>query len=613
LVGDGDPKDLRDVCESPVQLSDDLRIPKCLDMITPEEVARRIQLYYDGGVLSLNGNGTRRASRRHSETVSPPEASTQHSNVLITFRHGLGDAVQLTVVLQHLAHYRPSWKVDVAALIGKHTAYRGLCNRVLVLDRDVVDASHYDATHELTWDESPQQYADSPSSKAAFCLRHVFGLEPVAELCHYMIDGSPEATRAARSYLQETCGVQSEANRLPAVLIHYEGNTSAERKNLSHELVGEVCRTVRECGFVPVILDWDGRSPLPDDVTIFNPGATHALWKSTGTGCAETLAALIEASTLMIGVDSGPLHVAGATSTPTLGVWTKHHPVRYFDLAENVEHLVPGNHTDFIGHEALAYFQMHYRHRVYKQLDVELPALVESLLTGGDFDELANKRYLGRLRSSSYDKHYYLEHRAAGLDYLGFGQWQQAYGRWLADSLGWQGKRVLDVGCACGAILRGLGQAGVVVQGVDLCEYMIRRGRETWPDMAPLLHVCDAVNLHLFADETWDAIHTAQVAEHWKPELVPFILRELARVTRPGGLLFCALDTEELCQRQTRQMENEDPTHLCIRPMAWWHEQLDDAGWTLCSDDVAGALHNHAESFFTRYDWDWFAARRTTR
>jgi ADP-heptose:LPS heptosyltransferase len=47
LVGDGDEKDRRDVCEQPVQITPELRIPKCLDMITPEDVIRRIEMYLD--------------------------------------------------------------------------------------------------------------------------------------------------------------------------------------------------------------------------------------------------------------------------------------------------------------------------------------------------------------------------------------------------------------------------------------------------------------------------------------------------------------------------------------------------------------------------------------
>jgi 2-polyprenyl-3-methyl-5-hydroxy-6-metoxy-1,4-benzoquinol methylase len=262
------------------------------------------------------------------------------------------------------------------------------------------------------------------------------------------------------------------------------------------------------------------------------------------------------------------------------------------------------------GPQALAYFQQHYRHQTYRELNVDLPAFVESLLTGEAFERTANRQFLSRLSARSFDERYYREHKLAGLDYLVFGDWQQKYGRWLAESLGLKGKRVLDVGCACGAILRGLGQAGAIVQGVDVNEHMIRLGRDQWPDMASLLFVCDAANLHLFADASFDAIHTAQVAEHWKPDLVPHVLRELARVTVPGGLLFCALDTEELFARQGRGVEKDDPTHVCIRPMAWWHEQLREASWHVCSSESEPALRNHPESFLSRYDWDWFVGRK---
>jgi hypothetical protein len=48
LVGDGDEKDRREVCEQPVQITPELRIPRCLDMITPEDVIRRIEMYLEG-------------------------------------------------------------------------------------------------------------------------------------------------------------------------------------------------------------------------------------------------------------------------------------------------------------------------------------------------------------------------------------------------------------------------------------------------------------------------------------------------------------------------------------------------------------------------------------
>jgi ADP-heptose:LPS heptosyltransferase len=44
-VGDGDEKDRRDLCEQPVQIRSDLRIPRCMDIIRPEDVIRKIELY----------------------------------------------------------------------------------------------------------------------------------------------------------------------------------------------------------------------------------------------------------------------------------------------------------------------------------------------------------------------------------------------------------------------------------------------------------------------------------------------------------------------------------------------------------------------------------------
>lgn len=533
-------------------------------------------------------------------------------NILIKFGHGLGDAVQLTIVLKHLKHYRPDWNVDVAAKVGKHSALVGYCRNVFVLEQDRLDPRRYDRVFDLGWHECHVAYPAWPSTKASLCLLDEFALQPLLDLSTYSINRGPVAERLAREYLQSVCpNGPDEKGRFPTVLIHYQGNTSRQRKDLPNDLVESVCEVVLRLGFVPVILDWDRRSPLVDGRQIHNPAPDHPIWRETNTGDAEVLAALTELSSLMIGIDSGPLHVAGASSTPTLGVWRKHHPVHYFDLADNVLHLVPADHPARAdGAAALKFFVKAYRHTVYRSLYDELPALVERQLTGQDIEALGTPQPGGPLAASGYGERYYDEHRSAGLDYLGFGDWQRQYGRWLVESLGLKRKRLLDVGCACGAVLRGLGEAKAVVKGVDVNEHMIALGRAKWPDMARLLFVCDAVNLHPFGDATWDAIHSAQVAEHWRPELVPHIFAELRRVTVPGGLFFCVMDTEELYARQGRKPEREDPTHACIRPMRWWHAQLRQAGWQVCSAEFERPMLDHPQSFLKRYDWDWFVVRK---
>lgn len=51
-VGDGDPKDRQNLCVQPVQVSAGLRIPRCMHLITPDDIVRRIEMYYEGGGLA---------------------------------------------------------------------------------------------------------------------------------------------------------------------------------------------------------------------------------------------------------------------------------------------------------------------------------------------------------------------------------------------------------------------------------------------------------------------------------------------------------------------------------------------------------------------------------
>lgn len=315
-------------------------------------------------------------------------------NVLIKFSHGLGDAVQLTCILAHLALYRPDWTVDVASQVGKHSAFSGQCRRSFVLGREPIDERSYQRIFDLGWYECYSVYADSPCTKVCNCLREEFGILPDPALMRYRIVVNPQARQVTAAYLARICGKRESGGRFRTVAIHYQGNTSPEKKNLSHDLAAELCRRIIECDHVPIILDWDRRSPLPDQQTIFCPGVSpDDLWHGTGTGDAERLAALIDQCTLFIGVDSGPLHVAGATSTPAFGVWTGLHPVQFFDLCPNVTHFVPEHWRNVPPAQnaaAARYFESHYEFCEYRQLSTALRlAVTERLSANGEGEKPA--------------------------------------------------------------------------------------------------------------------------------------------------------------------------------------------------------------------------------
>src|SRR5262249_28730441 len=116
------------------------------------------------------------------------------------------------------------------------------------------------------------------------------------------------------------------------------------------------------------------------------------------------------------------------------------------------------------------------------------------------------------LTATAYDRAYYEEHRASGLDYLGHRAWQREYALWLKGALGLpDGASVLDVGCAAGSIAAGFAAAGLACDGVDLNNHLIPLGRRAFPAVRSL-NVSDAANLHLFGDKSFDLVHVAQTA-----------------------------------------------------------------------------------------------------
>lgn len=101
------------------------------------------------------------------------------------------------------------------------------------------------------------------------------------------------------------------------------------------------------------------------------------------------------------------------------------------------------------------------------------------------------------------------------------------------------GLRVLDVGCGPGSITLELAQrvAPSQVIGIDSSQSVIAQAQEAARgagDKTTRFETADAMNLP-YADDSFDIVHAHQVLQH-VPDPVG-LLREMARVTRPGGLV----------------------------------------------------------------------------
>jgi ADP-heptose:LPS heptosyltransferase len=289
---------------------------------------------------------------------------------LLRFRHGLGDAVQLTIVLKHLAKFRPNWIVDVESGVGKHSVFHGLCNESWIAGRKEADPKAYDKIFQVHWFESFGNipYTSVPPTKTTKALRDEFRIDPDTNLFYYQINITDESRRLATQYLSKI------PQRKGYILAHFQGNTSFRAKNVEEPVMRKFCSWANQQDYTVIVLDWDRRkaSQLANGSTIFCPGVNDPIWGGNNTGDGNVLAALIEQANLFVGIDSGPLHVAGATMTPTLGLWTGHHPMHYYELSNNVKHLLPIDsknniHSKF-KFENEEYFHDNYQYRYYADL-----------------------------------------------------------------------------------------------------------------------------------------------------------------------------------------------------------------------------------------------------
>jgi SAM-dependent methyltransferase len=141
---------------------------------------------------------------------------------------------------------------------------------------------------------------------------------------------------------------------------------------------------------------------------------------------------------------------------------------------------------------------------------------------------------------------------------------------------------VVDVGCGTGRALPALraavGPHGIVI-GLDLTPQMLTVARQRARDCGAALLLADASRLP-FADASVDAVFAAGLITHLPDPDAG--LRELARVTRPGGrlVLFHPTGRAALAARHGRTLGPDEP--LADAPLS---RATEDTSWELTTYD----------------------------
>jgi SAM-dependent methyltransferase len=147
------------------------------------------------------------------------------------------------------------------------------------------------------------------------------------------------------------------------------------------------------------------------------------------------------------------------------------------------------------------------------------------------------------------------------------------------------GDRVLDLGCAAGAITHFLSEQGCEMVGVDSEPLAIETARRLFPDLS--FEVADVGDLP-FPPESFDKAVAADLFEHLDDATFARMLAEALRVLRPGGTLsIYTPNPKHLIERLKAHniLLAQNPTHIGLRTAPELREAFDAAGFTVDRDE----------------------------
>jgi len=254
-------------------------------------------------------------------------------------RHGLGDVVHFAHVVQ--LYKRHGYDVTVQVEENKKFVWQ-VAGVNIVQGRDLPD-------HEYGYPGGFEDLnvPDHDASKIAHGMRHSclpslesLGLTPEQawdELCQVRLDAKPHVSAedyaAADKFL--------EGMPRPIICLHSRGTNWHERKSIPTDIAFEtILKLLDQTAGSVIVLDFDRRAPMVGDARCkgIKPSWGHI---SVAEQCA-----LLERSDLLIGIDSGPFHVASMTKVKSLGVFRSLHPVRVCLPNPNAVYLVSSSLGD---------------------------------------------------------------------------------------------------------------------------------------------------------------------------------------------------------------------------------------------------------------------------
>lgn len=179
--------------------------------------------------------------------------------------------------------------------------------------------------------------------------------------------------------------------------------------------------------------------------------------------------------------------------------------------------------------------------------------------------------------------------------------------------------KALELGCAAGAVLTCLEQAGIAADGVEISAMAIAKATDT---VRPRIHQGDLLTLDLPADH--DVLFGLDIFEHLNPNRLDAYLARMAEVTSDAAYLFCNIpafgedpvfgtvfpfyidgwERDAAAGRPFASLHVDDRGypihgHLAWADAGWWTRRFEQAGFTR-DLEIERAFHRKYDGYMTK-------------
>ena len=268
--------------------------------------------------------------------------------ISVRFHHGLGDCINFAHLV--VLYIQQGYEVEVECNPSAAPVF-------LAAGATLTNRAEHDHPWEHPWQHDPElpppnHFNHWSGSKVLWNISR----PPLPDIGHYSNHWA--ACSALRFDLesQVTAEVRSEVDQYlrhlprPLVCIHTKGNTGQHLKNLDDETTRQLyVELLAETDATLILLDWDDRvARLP------SYRVRHLLddWKRLSLLEFYYLLTRVD---LLIGVDSGPLHLLRLTDTLGLGVWDHLFPSHYALPRAETLNVVPSSWHEWSKHRRVPF------------------------------------------------------------------------------------------------------------------------------------------------------------------------------------------------------------------------------------------------------------------